>query len=84
MSNKRKQRTPGEVLGGAILGQRGVMTRDETALALGISTRTLMDKIKAGVLPLKPVVWSSYRTLFLRADVESVLSGQRRAGRRVA
>lgn len=62
----------------------GVMTRAEVARALGISTRTLSDKIKAGVLPLQSVNWTDYRTLFLRVDVERLLSGQRRGTRKVA
>ena len=55
----------------------GVMTRDEVAHALGISVRTLSDKVADGSLPLRPVPWSQYRTLYLRSDVERILSGQR-------
>lgn len=61
-----------------------VLSLNEVAALLRVKPRTVSDKIKAGVLPLQPVNWSKYRMLFLRVDVERLLSGQKRVGRRVA
>ena len=64
--------------------ERGVLTMQEVAHLLGIAGRTLSDRLADPAFPLRPVNWSRKAKLFLRSDVDRVLSGQRRTGRRVA
>lgn len=63
---------------------QGVMTMDEVAHAFGISRRTFQKRKTEGRLPIQPVDWSDREVLYLRSDVERVLSGQRRSKRRAA
>lgn len=64
--------------------ERGVLTMQEVAHLLGIADRTLRERMTEGTFPLKPVSWSHKAKLFLRSDVDRVLSGQRRTSRRIA
>lgn len=64
--------------------ERGVLTMQEVAHLFGIAGRTFRERLSDPAFPLRPVPWSHKAKLFLRSDVERILSGQRRVGRRVA
>ncbi len=62
----------------------GVLTQREAARLLGVSPRGLRLAIRNGTLPLQAVPWNKWKALYLRSDVERILSGQRRTARRPA
>lgn len=62
----------------------GVLTQKEAAQMLGVSPRGLRLAIRQGTLPLQAVPWNRWKALYLRSDVERILSGQRRVARHSA